>query len=275
MKKLPVITVVALAAGIAVAAVIAANLASRPAVIPAPVDFDQRAAADDRIRALELAVQAERKARQLLEDELLILFDEIDALRSESSQVERTATPPADLPESRVAESMRQRRGDRLSEAARTEALIEAGFSPDRAEWILQREAELRVAAMQARFEAQRSGDMRAMFAAVNSSESLLRSELGDTAYERYLEAYNRSTTVDVGSVLESSPGQLAGLQRGDKIVNYDGQRVFSYTDLSNELIKGEAGEAVVVDILRDGAPMQIVLPRGPLGIESNRFRGR
>lgn len=275
MKRLPIITLVGLAAGIAVAVVIAANLAPRPVVISAPDSFDQGAVVDDRIRALELAVQAERKARQLLEDELLILFDEIDALRSESRQVERAATPPGEPPESRAAESMRQRRGARLSEAARTEALIDAGFSPDRAEWIFQREAELRVAAMQARFEAQRSGDMRAMFDAVNSSESLLRTELGDTAYQRYLEAYNRSTTVAVGSVLESSPGQLAGLQRGDQIVNYDGQRVFSFTDLSNELLKGEAGEAVVVDILRDGAPMQIVLPRGPLGIESNRFRGR
>ena len=31
----------------------------------------------------------------------------------------------------------------------------------------------------------------------------------------------------------------------------------------------------VVVDVMRDGSPMQIVVPRGPIGVEIGRFRGR
>jgi hypothetical protein len=31
----------------------------------------------------------------------------------------------------------------------------------------------------------------------------------------------------------------------------------------------------VVIDVVRDGSPMQIVVPRGPIGVEIGRFRGR
>ena len=128
---------------------------------------------------------------------------------------------------------------------------------------------------MQARFDAQRTGDMQAMFAAGNLAESTLREELGDAQYVQYLEANNRPTAVDVGRVLPSSAGHRAGLQSGDQIVSYDGQRVFSYSDLNNQTFSGEPGQSVVVDILRDGMPMQIVMPRGPIGVESRRFGRR
>jgi hypothetical protein len=37
----------------------------------------------------------------------------------------------------------------------------------------------------------------------------------------------------------------------------------------------GEPGESVVVDITRDGIPMQLVLPRGPIGVSTGRLGGR
>jgi len=102
-----------------------------------------------------------------------------------------------------------------------------------------------------------------------------LRQELGDYEYERYLVANNRPTSVGVGTVLESSPGQVAGLQPGDQIVSYDGQRVFSTVDLNQQTMQGVPGESVVVDFLRDGVPMQVVVPRGPIGISTRGGRGR
>ncbi len=40
--------------------------------------------------------------------------------------------------------------------------------------------------------------------------------------------------------------------------------------------MSGAAGENVIVDISRDGVPMQISLPRGPLGVTGGRrFRPR
>ena len=279
MKKIHIAIVASLLAGFAVAAITLQTI-DRPAASqsnPAAADhFDQTADTEARIRALEAAVAEERNARQLLEEELLVLFDELDALRAPESESVQPSQPDAE--QARVlgrTQSSRERARRLNTSEGRIDALVEAGFSPDRAAWILRREDELNLEAMQARFEAQRSGDRQAMFAAGNLSQSVIRNELGEAQYERYLEAYGRSTTVRIGSVIESSPGQLAGLQTGDEIIRYDGQRVLSYGDINDQQLLGEPGESIVVDIVRDGTPMQIVLPRGPIGIQAGRSRRR
>ncbi len=240
-----------------------------------PGDYrDRSAAIEDRIRALEQAVAEERNARQLLEEELLALYAEIDALGTGGESAEERG-------EGRIADS-RQFRANaarvgstRASVEGRVEALVGAGLSQDRAEWLVNREAELQFEAMQARFEARRSGEPLDRFDPAFNPGAALRAEIGDLEYEQYLEAYNRPTSVAVGSVLESSPGHAAGLQPGDQILSYDGQRVFNTYELTEQTMQGDPGESVVVDILRDGAPMQVVLPRGPIGITTQFSRGR
>jgi len=86
-----------------------------------------------------------------------------------------------------------------------------------------------------------------------------------------YLQANNRPTSVGINSVMPLSPAQAAGLQAGDRIVRYDGQRVFNVFDVNAQTRQGTSGQSVLVDIERDGSPMQIVLPRGPLGIRASR----
>ncbi len=273
MNKLFMAVLISLVTGFAAGAILLGDREAEP--LAARVDAVARSPlvaneADKRLAALEAAIAEERQARQLLEDEILALFTEIEALRRDRGDVEisEARTPPGPAPN---ADFFTSRRSFDESPTVRSEALLEAGFPPEQAAWILQREDELRIAALEARFEAQRTGDMQAMFAANTSSATLLREELGDADYERYLEAYGRPTAVAVGNVLESSPGQRAGLQRGDAIVRYDGQRVFSYGDLNAGQLQGTPGESVVVDILRDGMPMQLVMPRGPIGIEPRR----
>jgi len=238
-----------------------------------PTDyFDENAATEDRIRALETAVAEERNARLLLEDELQALYDELDQIRSGSD----------DLPEEGIAELQEEReavrdRVDRFragnTAQGRTDRLVKAGFAPDRAEWIVQRESELQMESMQAMFEARQTGERpdRSRL----DPERTLRSELGDSEYEQYLEANGRSTSVAVGTVLDSSPGQRAGLQPGDEIIGYDGQRVFSYGELSERTMNAQPGQSVVVDIVRDGVPMQVVVDAGPIGISNTNIRGR
>lgn len=276
MNRMTLVIGISLAAGFAAAAIVLRSSKPEPLETPAVTGedyFDQDAGTAERLAALEAAVAEERRARQLLEEELLVLYEEIDGLREGRRSEERVASAgdADDEAEDTRAEFRQRRARFQTSAEARTEALVEAGFSPDRAEWIRQREDELRVEAMQARFEAQRAGDPQAMFRAGSDSAAQLRAELGDAEYEQYLEAYDRPTSVRVGTVLESSPGQQAGLQRGDEIVRYDGQRVFSYSDINARQLAGEPGESVVVDILRDGVPMQVVMPRGPIGIEARR----
>ena len=269
---------IVLVAGFAVAAYKMNDRASAPTPGFDSADyFDTSAATEDRIRALEIAVAQERDARQLLEEELRVLYAEIDELGdardAEKALDESTAV---ETQAERLAfEARRQTRRDRSPEGRRT-ALVNQGFAPDRAEWIIQREAQLQVQAMQARFDARRSGEPFDPFDIGLNPDLSLRAELGDIEYGQYLTANGRPTAVQVGSVIESSPGQLAGLQSGDQITGYDGQRIFSTMELTQQTMQGEPGESVVADIVRDGAPMQIVLPRGPIGVATRRFsRGR
>jgi S1-C subfamily serine protease len=77
---------------------------------------------------------------------------------------------------------------------------------------------------------------------------------------------------VRVGGVLASSPAEHAGLAPGDEVVAYGGRRVFDMRYLNELILEGRPGEPVIVDVLRDGQPIQVLLPRGPLGISG---RGR
>ncbi len=174
---------------------------------------------------------------------------------------------PADLRE-RIREG--RFRGDNRDLSTR---LIDAGFSDADAERIERRLEELSVAAMEQRYEALRSGEPQNVIDQFRDSSATLRDELGDADYERYLEATGRPTRVGVTTVLSSSAAETAGIQPGDQIVAYDGARVFDVRELNQVLLEGEPGQPVVVDIERDGQPIQLVIPRGPLGISSGFSR--
>lgn len=242
--------------------------------------FDTSLSSDARIAALERAVHDERRARAVLQEELYYLTAELEALRD--GALIDAAPPGAETADSDGAigaaptesrESRRERSARRNSPEGRIERLIEAGFAPGEATWIVQREQELQMEALAERFEAGRSGDPTDFYRSRVSASEMLRDELGDTSYEQYLAANGRPTAVTVSSVIGSSPAQTAGLQPGDNIVRYDGQRVFSMTDLNMAALEGDAGANIVVDIERDGVPMQIVIPRGPIGITGGRRR--
>ena len=208
----------------------------------------------------------------MLEEELQALYYELDELRSGPDEATEERDAAAELQREAMRERAdRFRAGDTTQ--GRTDMLIKAGFSADRAEWIMQRESELQMDSMQAMFDARQSGE-RPDRSRLDPDQAL-RAELGDVEYEQYLEANGRSTAVAVGSVLESSPGQRAGLQSGDQIVGYNGQRVFSYGELSEQTMSATPGQSVVVDIVRDGVPMQVVVDAGPIGISNRGFRGR
>jgi S1-C subfamily serine protease len=151
--------------------------------------------------------------------------------------------------------------------------LIDAGFPPDRAEWLDRRSEELRMQSLQAQYEATREGRPFDP-GTLQTGDRALRAELGDTDYERYLAALDRPTSVPVRDVLASSPAERSGLLPGDEVVAYDGERVFDMRDLNALTLEGTPGESVVVDVLREGQRLQLVMPRGPIGIFGGGFRG-
>ncbi len=237
--------------------------------------FDARLPVEERIVALERAVSDEQFARQLLQDEVFYLTAELEQIAG-ASEVDLPVAISAEQAVDEASDSRSSRREEyrrRNSLEGRMERLIEAGFLPSQASMIVRRESELQMESLRSRYEAERSGDPVDYWRSRNSSNDALRQELGDADFERYLTASDRSTSVTVSSVIDSSPAQSAGLQPGDEIVRYDGERVFSMTDLTRQTMDGTAGQNVVVDIMRDGIPMQIVLPRGPVGISGGRRR--
>lgn len=251
-----------------------AGQATREDAAPDPAAaFDASLPVESRIAALEKAVGDERLARQLLQEEVFFLTGELERLSLRPAAPRDEAGPAA--PDGESGEARAERRGDTRRDGGegRREALIAAGFPPAQAEWIAQREQELVMESLRARFEAERSGEPIDWSAGRTLVGDTLRAELGDADYERYLEGSGRSTRVSISSVIESSPAHAAGLQPGDEIVRYDGARVFSMTDLTRQTMEGEPGEAVVVDIMRNGNLMQVVMPRGPVGITGGRWR--
>ena len=83
MKKVSIAVGISLVAAFAVAAIVLratdSGSTTQQSIDPAS-HFDETAATDERIRALENAVSEERQARQLPEDEVFFLFTEIDRL---------------------------------------------------------------------------------------------------------------------------------------------------------------------------------------------------
>lgn len=272
MNRTAVAMGISLAAGFAAAAIVfnanrqtSETLPDSGAAVDPGAYFDQSAATEDRIRALEEAVAQERNARLLLEEELQALYGEIDELGGSDPAAGQAAA------DAEIIEPPREFRNRRTSDPdARLARLVDSGFSPDRAEWIVRRESELQMQQLEAIFEARQSGEPPDR--SLMDTMGTLRQELGDTQYEQYLEAFGEPTSVEVRSVLASSPGQRAGLQPGDEIVAYGGERVFNYSDLNTATMGREMGESVVIDIVRGGVPMQVVVDSGPIGISGRNF---
>ena len=279
MQKVSGVIVLSLAAVVGAATLVLSNSgpdSSATDTVVTASQFDSSAATEQRILALETAVSEERRARQLLEDELFILFAELEQLEADRdgrrSADEETREARGNVDSEAVAR--RQQLREAREATGRRDAMIKAGMAPDRADYILRRESEMRFESMQAAYQARNSGEPLDPVYRNFNADTMLREEIGDTEYEIYLQANNRPTSVGISSVMASSPGERAGLQAGDQIVGYDGRRVFSTSELIQQTMAGGDGN-VVVDVTRDGAPMQIVVPRGPIGVEIGRFRGR
>jgi membrane-associated protease RseP (regulator of RpoE activity) len=231
-----------------------------------------------RLDTLEAALQSEVEQRAVLEARVAELAAELEVVRGRAPQPgegpaeSAGGEPGAERGRPRFQRDVVALRDD--IQRRQVELLIAAGFAPDRAEWINRRTSELRMQQLQAQYDATREG--RAFDPGTQlAGERTLRSELGDTDYERYLKALDRPTSVAVQDVLASSPAERSGLKPGDEVVAYGGQRVFDMRELNALTLAGNAGESVVVEVRRDGQNLQLVMPRGPIGIFGGGMRGR
>lgn len=241
--------------------------------IEGSLDAGDRAAIEQRISALERELERERLEREVLADRIETLrpVSGQPAGRSlivrENSDVVELGPLPDEIQE-RIQLIRPERYADSESgrEQRQIERFIDAGFAPDRAQWLLQREEELRMEALQARYDASRQGASEQQIADLTVSR-LLREDLGDADYEKYLAAQGRPTSVNVREVLTNSPARAAGLLPGDEIVAYNGSRVFEMNELSNMTLASKPGSTVILEVERDGQLLQFYVEGGPLGI--------
>jgi membrane-associated protease RseP (regulator of RpoE activity) len=174
-------------------------------------------------------------------------------------------TPFGEQPSEEQIKAMREQFQERENERIKA-----AGLTPERMTAINRRVEELRVAAMQAQYEAQRTGQR----VDGTNIEQTLRKELGDAEYERYLKASGRPTEVRVMDVLATSAAEKSGLKAGDEIVSYNGKRVFDARDLNTLSQQSAAGSSVTVEVKRNGQTVQMSVPAGPLGVNAGGDRG-
>lgn len=248
--------------------------------LSADLSIEDRLPLDRRLSELETSLQLERLERQVLAEELADIKASLETGAVDGGEV------PGSNPRERIAALLEQ--GDRddprlnqirerfqngvgfVDESAREqrqiERFIDSGLTMERAHYILQREDEIAMEVLQARYEATQSGADAAAIANLSTSQ-MMRDDLGDADYEKYLAALGRPTTINVRDVLTNSPAQAAGLAPGDEIVGYDGKRVFDMNELTSLTYEAGPGGTVAIDVIRDGQPMQLYVERGPIGV--------
>jgi hypothetical protein len=245
--------------------------ASRDEPVHTGGGFDPAAPLEERIAALETAVAGERDARRVLEEQLHGLYAELERFDSPGMNelLRNLAENTQAREEARVEQASRRDRGAGMRDLKdmRIQRLVAGGFTEERAEQVLEYEDETRMAILQAEYEAWRDGETLGPWEWGAEYQAGLRDRLGDAEYEKFLTAQGGEASVTVREVIRSSPANQAGLRPGDRILSYDGQRVFGMNDVKSIAFSGGPGEDVIVDIERNGQRIQLVLPRGPLGI--------
>lgn len=230
---------------------------------------------------LKQEVVNEREYRESLEQRVLA------RLAAQSNGAQATVQPAptqligsasetdAELSREEQIRAFRERAVARTQPEFRKQILLDNGFADDEATWILQIEAEVQLESLNQQYQVRRAQLEleQANGTRAKSNFEQLKEKLGDDYYERYLEANGFPTSVGVNSVLDGSPGANAGLQAGDKILSYDGNRVFNIRELNGLTISGEENQSVLLEVERNGNPVQITLPRGPIGITGGRGR--
>jgi C-terminal processing protease CtpA/Prc len=158
-------------------------------------------------------------------------------------------------------------------------ALAAAGLDAETAADIKYRQDDLTMNEMYLRDQATRENWMdsprfREEMAKIDAQRTSMRDEIGDDdAYDRYLFALGQTNRVRVDDVLAESPAAGVGLQSGDMILRYGDTKLFAPRDLVDQTHRGELGEMVRLEVLRNGQRFEVEVPRGPLGLRVNAIQ--
>ncbi|NEV64174.1 PDZ domain-containing protein [Thiorhodococcus minor] len=197
---------------------------------------------------------------------------ELAELHQRVGQLEqRPAVAANDGPEERRAALARTTEQQR-------DALVKAGVAVDVAEDILWRRAQVSLERLYTRDRAAREGWLNTdryqeELSRINEQRVSLRDEVGTEVYDRYLFETGEDNRILVDSVIPGSAGDESGMLPGDVIERYGDEPILGFRDLRGATTEGEPGELVPVQVRRAGGMVELLLPRGPIGIRLDSTR--
>jgi hypothetical protein len=210
-------------------------------------------------------------AYQALEDRVAELQRRVEDLEAElrayrAAPGNDAGDSPASPPTSRVSEPRGKAR------------LIAAGIDTSTAEWVQQKLDKNQLDELYLQNQASREGWLNTpryhkQRREIQQRFDALRAELGDETFDRLLYGVGRPNRVLVSDVMQGSPAEQIGLNPNDAILFYDGKRVFSSAELQGLTKGGDPASWVLVELMRDGKPVSLYVPGGPLGVRLGAAR--
>jgi len=208
--------------------------------------------------------------------------NEIDDLKYRVNQLERQVL---DLSQQlSLVETSSTRSGNKVKLPIKNfqlytiERLLQGGIDETLAQTIVREQSETELKRLELQDKAKRENyyltpRYQQELDAIDSESLSLRERIGDYQYDRYLYTSRINNRVKAASVMQGSAAEQAGIQSGDIILDYDGQRIFEWTELKDATTEGERGEYVPISILRNGELFSLTIPRGPLGVRLGAAR--
>lgn len=234
---------------------------------------------DPRVLELLTHLAQELDKQQVRQEELEAVLVQLQA-RSTETSIALAAIEPVDSGEAVDAETNeinRRQTGFRGRRGKVQQAdLIKVGFTAYEADQIVALADETTMNRLNLEYQATREGwrespEYRERIRELPSVRDVISTDHGEDAYDRYLYASGRSNRVIVTDVYTSSAAADAGLQAGDKVIAMADSRVYSMRDLRAIATSGSEGDLVPVTVERQGVRFEVFIPRGPLGVRTDR----
>lgn len=219
---------------------------------------------EQRLERLEISLEQQQLLNRSLQDRVAKLEQELGSYPLPQQPIVQNSPVAAD---ERGAMSSDDR--ETLARQRTLNALTEAGFDEFRAGHIVEEIERVRNQVL-AQLDDGGRPDPDEVRLLVSRQ---LQLSLGEYDYEQYLDATGQSTRVSVREVDADSPAFAAGIQPGDEILRYAGERVFNSTELIAKTRDSVEGSSVLVELDRDGVRYSINVPAGSLGISIDRRR--
>jgi hypothetical protein len=214
---------------------------------------------------LRSELRQEIEARERLEREVSMLQARIDMLDTQTGELEHVTTPADEEDGAISAGGPRPAHRPAFDERA----LLDASIDPSEAERLRALWESVQMERIYLRDQAEREGwagtaryrrELRALDASI-------REELSPSDYDRYLYATGKKNRARVVDVIGQSAGAHAGFSVGDRILSYDGERIFNVDELRKLSSSGDRDQTVRVEVARGNSTTVLDVPRGPIGL--------